>query len=170
MVPFSPQGPQGIGLPTLLVFEGAVVSSERFSQSLPPRNVAELGGSPPLRGTLEQLDWPSPAGPLLQGTKLATLSTPEASLEQLVPLVGHLVVWEPLPSMSHWVMPEQTLILLVFLGDDAGLRTVVSNRRPMSCLLFGRCFCVFLCRGKSDWFLQSNWCHTLPGQLTPDCL
>ncbi len=29
--------------------------SERFSQSLPPRNVAELGGSPPLRGSLEQL-------------------------------------------------------------------------------------------------------------------
>ncbi len=33
-----------------------------FSQSLPPRNVAELGGSPPLRGSLEQLDRPSPAG------------------------------------------------------------------------------------------------------------
>ncbi len=32
------------------VFQGAAVSSERFSQSLPPRNVAELGGSPPLRG------------------------------------------------------------------------------------------------------------------------
>ncbi len=30
--------------------QGAAVSSERFSQSLPPRNVAELGGSPPLRG------------------------------------------------------------------------------------------------------------------------
>ncbi len=49
------------------VFQGAAVSSERFSQSLPPRNVAELGGSPPLRGSLEQLDRPSPAGPPFQG-------------------------------------------------------------------------------------------------------
>ncbi len=57
------------------------VSSERFSQSLPPRNVAELGGSPPLQGSLEQLDRPSPAGPPLQGTELAALSTPETSLE-----------------------------------------------------------------------------------------
>ncbi len=32
---------------TLPVFQGAAVSSERFSQSLPHRNVAELRGSPP---------------------------------------------------------------------------------------------------------------------------
>ncbi len=60
-VPVSPQCPQEISLLTLPVFQGAAVSSERFSQSLPPRNVAELGGSPPLRGSLEQLDRPSPA-------------------------------------------------------------------------------------------------------------
>ncbi len=71
------------------VFQGAAVSSERFSQSLPPRNVAELGGSPPLRGSLEQLDRPSPAGPPFQGTELAALSTPEASLKRLVSLVSH---------------------------------------------------------------------------------
>ncbi len=47
--------------------QGAAVSSERFSQSLPPRNVAELGSSPPLRGSLEQLDRPSPAGPSVPG-------------------------------------------------------------------------------------------------------
>ncbi len=46
----SPQCPQEISLLTLPVFQGAAVSSERFSQSLPPRNVAELGGSPPLSG------------------------------------------------------------------------------------------------------------------------
>ncbi len=92
------------------VFQGAAVSSERFSQSLPPRNVAELGGSPPLRGSLEQLDRPSPAGPPFQGTELAALSTPEASLKRLVPLVSHLAVWEPLPSVSYWVLPEQTLV------------------------------------------------------------
>ncbi len=45
-----PQCPQEISLLTLPVFQGAAVSSERFSQSLPPRNVAELGGSPPLGG------------------------------------------------------------------------------------------------------------------------
>ncbi len=62
MVPVSPQCPQEIGLPTLPVFQGAAVSSERFSLSLPPRNVSELGGSPPLWGSLEQLDRLSPAG------------------------------------------------------------------------------------------------------------
>ncbi len=109
--PVSPQCPQEISLLTLPVFQGAAVSSERFSQSLPPRNVVELGGSPPFRGSLEQQDRPSPAGPPLQGTELATLSTLEASLESLVPLVGHLALWEPLPSMSHWVLHEQTLVL-----------------------------------------------------------
>ncbi len=49
-VPVSPKCPQEISLLTLPVFQGAAVSSERFSQSLPPRNVAELGGSPPLQG------------------------------------------------------------------------------------------------------------------------
>ncbi len=57
------------------------------------------GGSLPLRGSLEQLDRPSPAGPPFQGTELAALSTPEASLKRLVPLVSHLAVWEPLPSV-----------------------------------------------------------------------
>ncbi len=73
--------------------QGAVVSSERFSQSLPPRNVAELGSSPPLRGSLEQLDRPSPAGPPFQATELAALSTPETSLERLVPLVDYSAAW-----------------------------------------------------------------------------
>ncbi len=67
----------------------AVYTVQRFSQSLPPSNVAELGGSPPLRGSLEQLDRPSPAGPPLQGTELAALSTPEASPKRLVSLVDY---------------------------------------------------------------------------------
>ncbi len=90
-VPVSPQCPQEISLLTLPVFQGADVSSERFSQSLPPRNVAEPGGSPPLWGSLEQLDRPSPAGPPFQGTELAALSTPEASLKRLVPLVLYCI-------------------------------------------------------------------------------
>ncbi len=109
-MPVSPQCPQEISLLTLPVFQGAAVSSERFA-SLPPRNIAELGGSPPLRESLEQLDRPYPAGPPLQGTELAALSTPEASLKRLVPLVSDLAVWEPLPSVSYWVLPEQTLVL-----------------------------------------------------------
>ncbi len=51
-----------------------------------------------------------PCRPPFQGTVLAALSTPEASLERLVPLVGHPVAWEPLPSVSHWDLPEQTLV------------------------------------------------------------
>ncbi len=35
------------------------------------------------------------------GHELAALSTPEASLKRLVPLVSHLAVWEPLPSVSY---------------------------------------------------------------------
>ncbi len=100
-VPVSPQCPQEISLLTLPVFQSAAVSSERFSQSLPPRNLAELGGSPPLRGSLEQLDRPSPVGPPFQGTELATLSTPKASLERLVSLVDYLAAWKLLLSICH---------------------------------------------------------------------
>ncbi len=30
--------------------------------------------------------------------------------QEIVPLVSHLAVWEPLPSVSYWVLPEQTLV------------------------------------------------------------
>ncbi len=86
----SPQCPKEIGLPTLPMFQCAAVSSKGFSQSLPPGNVARLNGSVPLRGSLEQPVRASPAGPPLQGTKLAALSTLEASLEGLVPLGDYL--------------------------------------------------------------------------------
>ncbi len=54
-------------------------------------------------GSLEQLDRPSPAGPPLQGTELAALSTPETSLERLVPLVDCSAAWKLLPNVSRWV-------------------------------------------------------------------
>ncbi len=79
-------------------------SSKRFSQLFLPGNVAELRGSPPLWGSLEQLVRPSPAGPPLQGTELAALSTPEASLERLVPLVDYLAAWKLLPNVPQWVL------------------------------------------------------------------
>ncbi len=96
-MPVSPQCPHEISLLTLPVFQGAA-SSEHLSQSLPPGNVAELRGSPPLWGSLEQLERPFPAG-----TELAALSTPEASLERLVPVVDYLVAWRLLPNVSRWV-------------------------------------------------------------------
>ncbi len=104
-VPVSPQCPQEISLLTLPVFQGAAVSRGHFSQSLPPGNLAELRGSPPpFWGSLEQLGRPSPAGPPLQGTELAALSTSEASLERLVPLVDYSAAWKLLPNVSRWVM------------------------------------------------------------------
>ncbi len=58
----------------------------------------------PFLGSLEQLERPSPAGPPLQGTELAALSTPEVSLERLVPLVDYSAAWKLLPNVSRWVM------------------------------------------------------------------
>ncbi len=105
-VPVPPLCPQEIGLLTLprTVFQGAVISSEHTSQFLPPGNVAGLRCSPPLRGSLVQLVRPSPAGAPPQCTKLATLITPEASLERLVPLVDYLAAWKLLPNVSQWVL------------------------------------------------------------------
>ncbi len=104
-MPVSPQCPQEIGLPTLplTMLQGAAVSGEYISQ-LPPGNVAVLRGSLPPIKYLEQLDRPSTASPPLQGTELAVQSTPEASLERLVPLVHFLAVWKLLPNISQWVL------------------------------------------------------------------
>ncbi len=102
-MPVSPQCPQEIGLLTLprTVFQGTAISSEQF---LPPGNVAELGCSPPLQGSLEQLVRLSPARVPFQCTELAALITPEASLERLVPLVDCLAAWKLLPNVSQWVL------------------------------------------------------------------
>ncbi len=105
MVPVSPQCPQKIvPLPLLpLVLQGTAISSKSFSQ-LPPGNVVALRGRLHLKTCLEQLDRPSPAGYLFQGTELAVQSIPEASLERLVPLVHFLAAWKPLPNVSQWVL------------------------------------------------------------------
>ncbi|KAL0195429.1 hypothetical protein M9458_009001, partial [Cirrhinus mrigala] len=89
---------------TLPVFQDAVVSGEPIPQSLPPGNAAELGSSPPLRGSLEQLVRSVPAGVLLQGTELAVHTNPEAGLERLVPLVDYLAAWKLLANVSAWVL------------------------------------------------------------------
>ncbi len=52
---------------------------------------------------LEQLDRLFPAGPPLQGTELVVQSTPEASLERLIPLVHFLAAWKLLLNVSQWV-------------------------------------------------------------------
>ncbi|MCJ8738081.1 hypothetical protein PDJAM_G00031590 [Pangasius djambal] len=104
-VPVTPQCPREVGLPTLppMVLQGAAASSEHLSQS-PPRHVAVLGGSLPLRRSPEQLVRSFPAGSPLQGTELAPLAAPEVSLERLTPLVGYLAAWKLLPNMSQWVL------------------------------------------------------------------
>ncbi len=43
-------------------------------------------------------------------------------------LISHLAVWEPLPSVFIGICLSR-LWFLVFLRDDVGLRTVISNRR-----------------------------------------
>ncbi|KAI2666921.1 Transposon Ty3-I Gag-Pol polyprotein [Labeo rohita] len=58
----------------------------------------ESEGSP---GPLVQVP---PAGKPLQDTVLAAQTTPEASLERLVPLVDHLAAWKLLPNVSAWVL------------------------------------------------------------------
>ncbi|KAL0183805.1 hypothetical protein M9458_019501, partial [Cirrhinus mrigala] len=70
----------------------------------PPGLAAEPGRSSPPRGSLEQLVRQSPAGPSLQVSELAVQSTPEASLERLVPLVDYLAAWKLLPDVSAWVL------------------------------------------------------------------
>ncbi len=97
-----PSGDRSV-TPATLGASGHAVSSECFSQ-LPPGNVAILRGSLPPKKCLEQLDRPFPAGPPLQGTELAVQSTPEASLERLVPLVHFLAAWKLLPNVSQWVL------------------------------------------------------------------
>ncbi|KAL0196189.1 hypothetical protein M9458_009761, partial [Cirrhinus mrigala] len=77
---------------------------ERPPQSFPPSNVAELGSSPPPWGSLGPLVQVLPAGDPLQDTVLGAHTTPEASLERLVPLVDHLAAWKLLPNVSAWVL------------------------------------------------------------------
>ncbi len=109
-VPVSPQCPQEISRLTLPVFQGAAVSSERFSQVSSAQKCSGAGRLATPSGVSRAARSASPAGPSLQGTELAALSTPEASLKRLVPLVGHPAAWEPLPSVSHWDLPKQTLV------------------------------------------------------------
>ncbi|KAI2657129.1 Transposon Ty3-G Gag-Pol polyprotein [Labeo rohita] len=108
-VPVSLQCPQEISLPTLPVLQGAAVSSEPTPQSLPPGNVAELGSSPPLRGSLERLVQSVPAGVLLQGTELAVHTNPEAEQGY------HIQFSAPLPPFNGVfptvVSPEQGLVM-----------------------------------------------------------
>ncbi|KAI2665226.1 Exocyst complex protein exo70 [Labeo rohita] len=53
---------------------------------------------------LPQLVRQSPAGSPLQDFELTFQPTPEASLEQLVPLVDYLATWKLLPNVSAWVL------------------------------------------------------------------
>ncbi|KAI2645053.1 Transposon Ty3-G Gag-Pol polyprotein [Labeo rohita] len=95
-VSVSPRGPREVSLLPLPGLQGAAASGEHISRVSPPTDVAELGCLPPLRGSLEQLVWQSPACLPLQVSKLAVQSTPEASPEQV---------------FSTLVGPEQALVM-----------------------------------------------------------
>ncbi|KAI2647325.1 Transposon Ty3-G Gag-Pol polyprotein [Labeo rohita] len=84
--------------------QNTAASDERKPWIFPPGLAAEPGRSSPPRGSLEQLVRQSPAGPSLQVSELAVQSTPEASLERLVPLVDYLAAWKLLPNVSAWVL------------------------------------------------------------------
>ncbi|KAL0163648.1 hypothetical protein M9458_039401, partial [Cirrhinus mrigala] len=79
-------------LPPLPELQGAAASSELASRISLPEDVAEPGSSSP------------PRGPPLQVSKLAVQSTPEASLERLVPLVDYLAAWKLLSNVPAWVL------------------------------------------------------------------
>ncbi|KAI2662293.1 Transposon Ty3-G Gag-Pol polyprotein [Labeo rohita] len=103
-VPISPRCPRGVSLTFLPRLQNTAASDERMPWVFPPGLVAEPGRSSPPRGSLEQLVRQSPAGPPLQVSELAVQSTPEASLERLVPLVDYLAAWKLLPNVSAWVL------------------------------------------------------------------
>ncbi|KAL0172228.1 hypothetical protein M9458_032539, partial [Cirrhinus mrigala] len=62
------------------------------------------GAAAPSEGSLGPLVQVLPAGKPFQDTVLAAQTTPEASLERLVPLVDHLAAWKLLPNVSAWVL------------------------------------------------------------------
>ncbi len=102
-MPVSPQCPQEISLLTLPVFQGAAVSSERFSQSLPPRNVAELGGSPTPSGVPRAARSAVPCRSSAPGHRASRSKyTRDQSREtgSLSRLFGSV---ELLPNVSRWV-------------------------------------------------------------------
>ncbi len=82
--------------------QGAAVSSERFSQSLPPRNVAELGGSPPPSGVPRAARSAVPCRSSAPGHRASRSKyTRDQSREvgSLSRLFGSVV----LPNVSRWV-------------------------------------------------------------------
>ncbi len=103
----------------MLVFQGVAVSRERFSQS-PPGNIAVLGGSLPHRRSLEQLDRPSPAGP--SSSKYIRGQSRETGYFSRSP--GG--VGAPAKCVSGSCLAGSGSASLFFVGDDAGLRTIVS--------------------------------------------
>ncbi len=80
------------------------IDLQRVSSSASARKRSCLERLATSKKCLEQLDQPFPAGPPLQSTELVVQSTPEASLERLVPLVHFLAAWKLLRNVSQWVL------------------------------------------------------------------
>ncbi|KAI2664153.1 hypothetical protein H4Q32_002288 [Labeo rohita] len=183
-VSVSLQCPQETNTLTLPVFQGAVVSGNPIPQSLPPGNAAELGSSPPLRGSLEQLVRLVPAGAPFQDTELAVQRNPEASLERLVPLVDYLAAWKLLPNVSAWVLhtvergyriqfsappPPFSGVFPTLVGPeqglDGGLRPILDQRQLICSVMRLKFRMLTVSQVVSqirseDWFVTIDLKHT----------
>ncbi|KAI2644882.1 Isoleucine--tRNA ligase [Labeo rohita] len=79
--------------------------------SLPPGNVAELGSSPPLWGSLQQLVRLSPAGHPLQDTELAAHTRGQSRETERSYRIQFGAPPPPLYGISTVVSPEQGLVM-----------------------------------------------------------
>ncbi|KAL0192166.1 hypothetical protein M9458_010462, partial [Cirrhinus mrigala] len=106
---------------------------ELSSQYFPPGNIAGLGSSLPPRGSLKLLVRAFPAGPPFQDTKLAAQTTPEASLERLVPLVDYLAT-EVIAFSSGLVTKQEVATLLSKESNGVGTSSLQGVRVLQSVL------------------------------------
>ncbi|KAI2657541.1 hypothetical protein H4Q32_008891 [Labeo rohita] len=102
LVPVSPQCPREISLPTLPVLQGAAVSSEPTPQSS-ARKRSGAGELATPAGVSTAASSAVSCWSSFTGHRAAQ-TTPEASLERLVPLVDYLAAWKLLPNVSAWVL------------------------------------------------------------------
>ncbi len=125
-VPVSPQCPLETVLPNLPrpVFQGTAISYEHTSQFLLPGNVAELRCLQGTSGVSRAASSASSCWCAIPGYRTSRCDYTRDQSPETGSLSGHLVMWEPLPSVSCLAGSGSTS--LVFQEDDTGLRTVAS--------------------------------------------
>ncbi len=107
-------------------FQGAAISSEHTSQSSArKRSGAEMLATP--SGVSRAASSAFSCRCAVPGYQTGCSDYTRGQSPETGSLSRHLAVWEPLPSVSHRVLPAGFgFTSLVFLGDEAGLRTVTS--------------------------------------------